>query len=63
MNTKTSWSKPGIKTTELWAAAIVTILGALKTVPMPQWAIPIIWTGYAIARGMSKIGGPEVKEQ
>ena len=58
---KETWSKSGYKTTEFYAATAVTILGALKTLPLPPWAIPVIWTGYAIARGLSKLGGPEEK--
>ena len=53
------WSKPGIKTTEFWGASILSVLSMVKVVPLPPWTAPLVWGLYVIARGLSKMGGPE----
>lgn len=59
---KTKWTKPGLQTTEFWAAVGITLLQVTKVVALPSWATPIVWGLYTMARGLSKAGGPEISE-
>lgn len=56
------WSKPGYKTTEFAGATILSALSMIKGLPLPAWTAPLVWGLYVIARGMSKMGGPEIED-
>lgn len=60
---KTKWTKPGLQSTEFWAAIGVTLLQITKVIALPPWAIPIVWGVYTVARGLAKAGGPEITEE
>lgn len=62
VNNKKVWSKPGWKSTEFWGASIISVLNIAKAFPLPNWTTPAVWIAYAIARGMSKMGGPEIEQ-
>ena len=59
---KTTWTKPGWKSTEFWAAIGVTLAQVSKVFALPPWATPVIWGLYTLARGFAKSGGPEIIE-
>ena len=48
--------KAGYKTTEMWLAIAIALLGVLNVIPLPPWAYPVIYGSYAIARGLAKLG-------
>ena len=59
-------TRPGIRTTEFWLV-LLTALGVwVDAVPLPEkyegWVIPSLALGYALARGLSKLGVEDVKE-
>jgi len=57
-------SKPGYLTTEFWVTILTLILNNVSVLPIPdkwQGAInAILPVGYALARGLAKLGHPEV---
>ena len=59
---KTTWTKPGWKSTEFAGVVIVTLLQLSKYFTIPAWAAPIMWGLYAMSRGLAKSGGPEIVE-
>lgn len=48
--------KSGYKTTEFWGAVVTVVLGLIGAIPLPEWAYPVIYGAYAIARGLAKQG-------